>query len=329
MISLNRRSLLIASAASTVVAPARAAEKFIVTEAQHGVDTLPFYIAMRNGYFRDAGLDVALVTAEGGGRHISAVLSGDAQAFVGGPEHVAFARVKGGKEIKAVISMANRINAYVVAAKSVPVDPSAPLRDILKGRRIALGTRGSTAHSTMIYLLKRERLEPGTDVTLVEVGAVSGRMAAVRAGQADMALLSEPLIAQGQRAGLWGEPVVSLPKLFGPFAYTTLNVPADLIRSRPEQARALVAGTKKALDFAFGNPRETFDIARQEFPTLPADDMDAMLKRTTDDELWNRSGAMPEQAWAPLVAAIRGAGLLDRDVPYGDVFDPTILAGLA
>lgn len=323
---LARRTLLAAAAGSALAGRARAAETFIVTEAQHGIDSLPFYMAAKRGYFHDAGLDVQLITAEGGGRHISAVLSGDAQAFIGGPEHIAFAWVKGGKELRAVVSMANRVNAYMVAAKSVTIDPAASLGAQLRGKRIALGTRGGTAHSTMLYLLAREKLVPGTDVTLLEVAAVAGRMAAVRAGQADIALLSEPLISQGIRAGLWNAPFVSLPKLLGNFAYTTVNVPLEMVQRKPQQVAALVAGTRKALEFAFANPAEATEFARAEFPTLPASDLEAVMKRTFDDGLWVRDGAMPEPAWASLHAVMREAGLLERDVPYSQVFDPRFLA---
>ena len=65
--------------------------------------------------FQAAGLDVKFVTMEGGSAHTNAVLSGQAFAFIGGPEHNAFADL-GGKQIRAVVNVVDRGNVYLVAA---------------------------------------------------------------------------------------------------------------------------------------------------------------------------------------------------------------------
>jgi len=218
--------------ASTTVL-AQTLKPFVVTEPVHSMDSVPFYLAVKKGFFKEVGLDVEVVTAEGGGRHIAAVIAGDAQAFIGGPEHIAFAKAKGGKDIRAVASMSNRANQYLVAGKSVTV-PEGSLRDKLKGKRIAIGTRGGTAHSIYLYLVVREKLDPQQDVTLMEIALSSGRLAAVKAGQADYAGINEPLISQGVKQGAFNPPFLSMPSELGPFAYTTINVPFDLIQKEPK-----------------------------------------------------------------------------------------------
>lgn len=328
MPAIARRTLVAAAFAAPALASRRAgaATRFVVTEPYHGVDSLPFYLAVKNGFFRDAGLDIEIVTAEGGGRHIAAVLSGDAQAFIGGPEHIAFAKVKGGRELRAVVSMANRANQYFCAARSLPINPDAPAGPQFKGRRIAVGTRGGTGYSILLYLMKQAGLDPANDATLVEIAAAAGRMAAVRAGQADIVMLNEPLISQGVRAGLWNEPFLSIPRSMGPFAYNTVNVPLSMVQGQGPTVAAMVAGVRKGLDYCFAQPDAAYALAREEFPTLPEADLRAVLRRTLDDQLWERSGAMPEQAWTTLHAVVRGAGLLDRDVSYAEVFDPAFLS---
>src|SRR5262249_20842626 len=56
---------------------------------------LPMYIAMANGYFAESDIVVKIVTIETGGGHTNAVLSGQAFAFIGGPQHHALPQTKG------------------------------------------------------------------------------------------------------------------------------------------------------------------------------------------------------------------------------------------
>src|SRR5262245_15750472 len=114
---MNRRKLLtsVAAAGAAVrVVPARAAREVLVAEPVHSTGYLPLYIAMAKGYFED--VTVKLVTIETGGGHTNAVLSGQAFAFIGGPEHNAYAKAKGA-ELRAVVNCVDRGNIYFCAAK--------------------------------------------------------------------------------------------------------------------------------------------------------------------------------------------------------------------
>ena len=306
------------------LANAQALKSFVVTEPVHSLDSLPFYLAIEKGYFKDIGLDVEILTTEGGGRHMAAVLSGDAQAFIGGPEHLAYAKAKGGRDIRAVASMSNRANAYLVPAKSLEV-PGGSLGNKLKGKRIAVSTRGGTPHSIMLYLLAREKLDSRKDVTLLEIASSGGRLAAVKAGQADIAMLSEPLITQGVKQGVFAAPFLGMPQELGPLVWTTVNVPADLINKDPQLIQGLVDGLKKGLDRAFTNRAEIEKLAEREFPNVKKEDLKAVLDRALSENLWERSAAMPKEAWATLHTVVRQAGLLDRDMPYESIFEPSFV----
>ncbi|MET0851696.1 MAG: ABC transporter substrate-binding protein [Candidatus Rokuibacteriota bacterium] len=330
-----KRSIALAVLVATVVlafagtvpapAPAQPLRPFVVTEPVHSLDSVPFYLAVRKGFFKELGLDVKLVTSEGGGRHIAAVISGDANAFIGGPEHIAFARVKGGKELRAVVSMSNRASQYFVAGKSVTINDKASAGEKLRGKRIAIGTRGGTGYSIVRFLLAQDGIDPTKDVVLVEIPTAAGRMAAIRAGQADVAMINEPLISQGMKAGLWNQPFMSMPAELGPFVYTTINLPLDLIQKDPAMVAGMVKAMVKALEYTFAHPEEAEAVARAEFPTLPVEDVKAVLKRALDDKLWERNGSMPKEAWARLHEIVRKGGLLERDVAYEEVFEPKFL----
>ena len=106
------------------------------------------YIAMANGYFAESDIVVKIVTIETGGGHTNAVLSGQAFAFIGGPEHNAFAKAKGA-ELRAVVHCVDRGNVYLCAAKGHdPKDRDWP--NYFKGKAIAVGAYGGTPNSIMV-----------------------------------------------------------------------------------------------------------------------------------------------------------------------------------
>ncbi|MBZ9938833.1 ABC transporter substrate-binding protein [Mesorhizobium sp. BR1-1-16] len=332
MVQLNRRQILAGAAglgAASMIGGSLSARadlrKFIVTEPGHSADSLPFYVGIRKGYFKEAGLDVQIVTSEGGGKAMAAVQSGNADAYIGGPEHIAFANVKGGKPIRAIIALSNRANSFVSARTGVTIDPAKSFAENIKGKKIAVGTRGSTDNSILLYLAKRDGLDPRADFVMLEIATDAGRVAAMKNGEADLAMVYEPFIAQGVKAGIWQEPFASMPKELGLFAWTTVNLPEATIKADPELAKAVVAATKKSLDLVFTNEAEMRAIAAEEFPTLPKDDLDAILTRARNNDMWQQDGSMPEEAWEKTKSIITISGVLKEDVPYKDVFDPEFL----
>src|SRR5271170_919908 len=263
---MNRRKFLGTAAAAGAavagrIAPARAARELLVAEPVHGTGYLPLYIAMAKGYFDD--VTVKIVTIETGSGHTNAVLSGQAFAFIGGPEHNAFAKAKGA-ELRAVVNCVDRGNIYFCAARGrEPTGTDWPA--YFKGKAIAVGPFGGTPNSITRYLLAKWKLDAKKDVTLIET-ANSATIAVVRGKQAQIGEATEPFVTQGVRNNVWSEPFLNVPIELGPYAYSTLNVRLDTIRKDPELVRTFVRGMVKASKLLYANPKEASEIAKAQFP---------------------------------------------------------------
>jgi NitT/TauT family transport system substrate-binding protein len=295
-----------------------AAKELLVAEPVHSTGYLPMYIAMAKNYFAESDIAVKIVTIETGAGHTNAVLSGQAFAFIGGPEHNAYAKAKGA-ELRAVVHCVDRGNVYLCAAKGH--DPKD--RDwsaYFKGKSIAVGPYGGTPNSIMRYLLGKWKLDPKRDVTLVEVPN-SAVPAAVRGGQAVIGNSTEPMITQGIRQNIWSEPFFNVPKELGPYAYSTINVRLDSIQKEPEVVRGFVKGMVKGLKFLYANPNEAAEVAKKQFPTMALDDLKATLDRSFSDQMWSKDGMISKQAWATAEAVVREAGILKTDVAYEQIID--------
>src|SRR5215467_12453070 len=275
--AMNRRKFLKSTAAFGLVSMAQpsiaraASREIVVAEPVHGMGYLPLYIGMANGYFAEADVTVKILTIETGAGHTNAVLSGQAFAFIGGPEHNAFAKAKGA-ELRAVVHCVDRGNVYYCAAKGQePANRDWP--GYFKGKSLALSQFGGTPNSITRYLLKKWNLDAQSDVTLLEI------------------------------------------------AYSTLNVRLDTIQKEPELVRAFVRGMVKGLKFTYAHPDQAAEIAKQQFPTMPLEDLKATLDRSFRDEMWSKDGMISKEAWATGSAVVRGAGILKTDVKYEEIID--------
>ena len=228
---MDRRKFLgttAAAGAALVAKPyiARAAKhELLVAEPVHSTGYLPMYIAMAKDYFAEADINVKIVTIETGAGHTNAVLSGQAFAFIGGPEHCAFAKAKGA-ELRAVVHCVDRGNVYFCAAKGLQPE-GRDFTSFVKGKALATGGFGGTPNSITRYLLKKWNLDAKNDVTLVET-ANSAILAAVRGKQAQLGCSTEPFITQGVKQSIWSEPFFNVPKELGPYAYSTINIRLEL-----------------------------------------------------------------------------------------------------
>src|SRR5712692_8313735 len=314
---MNRRKFLKSTATLSLALAsppliARAASKeLLVAEPVHGTGYLPMYIAMANNYFAESDIVVNIVTIETGSGHTNAVLSGQAFAFIGGPEHNAFAKAKGA-ELRSVVHCVNRGNVYISAAKGQdPKDTNWPA--YFKGKSIAVSSYGGTPNSILRYLLIKWNLDAKRDVTLLEVPN-SAVPATVKGGQATIGVSTEPMITQGIRQNLWSEPFYNIPKELGPYAYSTINVRLDTIQKEPEVVRGFVKGMVKGLKFLYANPNQSAEIAKKQFPTMALEDLNATLDRSFKDEMWSKDGMISKEAWETGKAVVRDAGILKTDV---------------
>src|SRR3977135_410819 len=200
---LQSTATLGATVGLTLAAPpfiARAATKeLLVAEPVHSTGYLPMYIALANNYFAESDIAVKIVTIETGSGHTNAVLSGQAFACIGGPEHNAFAKAKGA-ELRAVVHCVDRGNVYYCAAKGQePTDTD--WASYFKGKSLALSQFGGTPNSITRYLLKKWNLDAKNDVTLVEV-ANSAVLPVVKSKQAQIGVSTEAIRTTANGNGL-------------------------------------------------------------------------------------------------------------------------------
>jgi NitT/TauT family transport system substrate-binding protein len=293
------------------------ARDLVLAEPVHYVGFLPVYVALKKGFFKDEGIDLQISTMQGAAM-IAAVVSGQAFALTASVDRNAEAKAQG-KVVKAVVDVDARANIYLMARKDL-LPMTGDLASFVRGKRIAVTAFGGTPNSMLRYLLKQWKLEPGKDVTLIEVSAQSVVPITIASKQADLGISAEPFITQGIVKGIWGEPIYAAKDL-GPYADTALSVEESIILKEPQLVRGFVKAVMRGLIYTNAHPDEMVAFAQTEMPTASKEDLEASLKRTFADHIYSTNGFIPPEAWTLGEAVIQQAGILKQEASYDDVID--------
>ena len=289
-----------------------------VAEPVHLIGYLPLYVAIHEGYFAEEGLDVSVVQATGGA-HVTAVVSGDAFAVIGGVDSYNFANAAGTSDpILAIVNCVNRANVYLFARKGLI--PGESMADFLRGKTIIAGRYGGSPNVLTRYLLMENGLDPDADVTLLENADASTVTAMLKYGQGDIGNGGEPQISEGVTAGIFEEPFVAFPDL-GDYAYSVIGVKQSAIEETPEICAAFVRAMVKALR-TVQEDRETAErVLAIEFPTLTVEGRQAALDRAYQDQLWSEDGFISQAAVDNAMTAVTVSGLWEGEWDYDSMVD--------
>ncbi len=220
---LNRRRLLQAAAGSVgavsqgLQAQPRPAVKIRYNEVVRSVLYAPAYVAVTNGYFKDAGLDVEMSTANGGDKSMAALISGSADIALMGPEAAIYV-LNSDSSVKARIFCGLTATDGFMLVGRAKVDKFD--WSMLKGKDI-LGFRpGSTPILFFEEAMRMNGVNPQTDVKLANNIAVPARVGSWLAGQNEYGIFIEPDASQLELDGK-GHVLASIGATVGPADYTS------------------------------------------------------------------------------------------------------------
>ena len=295
--------------------------RLTVAEPVHLIGYLPLYVAIHEGYFAEEGLDVTVVQATGG-THVTAVVSGDAFAVIGGVDSNALANQGNSDPIVGIVHCVNRANVYLFARTGLAPDSDSAedMADFLRGKRIVAGRYGGSPNLLTRYLLLQCGLDPDRDVTLVENADASTVTAMLQHGQGDIGNGGEPQISEGVTAGIWEEPFVKFPDL-GDYAYSIIGVKKSTIENDPDTCRKFVRAMLKALSAVQEDHALAARVLEMEFSTLTEEGRAAALGRAYDDCLWSEDGVITPDAVDMTMTVLSASGLYEGEWAYDQLVD--------
>src|SRR5579864_6218810 len=171
---------LAAPTATTAASATTAPTSLTVSYSELTPINMALWIADDQGYFKSNGLDVQMHYLESS-LGVSALLAGDEQfASMGGSETLA--AVLNGADLEALASF-SPVYPYKLEV-AAGINSAADL----KGKKLGISRFGSSSDSATRAALRELGLNADTDVTLVQVGSLADRTAALLNGSLDGAV---------------------------------------------------------------------------------------------------------------------------------------------
>lgn len=295
--------------------------KLVIAEPVHLIGYLPLYIAQREGYFADEGLDVKVIQATGGA-HVTAVVSGDAWGVIGGIDSISLGNKNNSDPIVGVANCVNRANVYLVAKKGTAPKSSSKedLKEFLKGKTIVAGRHGGSPNLLTRYLLINLGLDPEKDVKMLEPGDAATVVSMLQNGGGDIGNGAEPQINEGITKGVWDEPFYKFTDM-GDFSYSVFGVKKSTIKNEPETVRKFVTAILKALNTVQNDKTTAEKDLKLEFPTLKDSSVKASLERAYCDDLWSKDGYISEKAVTNDMNMLIKTGIYKGNYSYKELVD--------
>lgn len=287
--------------------------KVVLNEVAHSIFYAPMYVAIENGYFEDAGIDLELVCGFGADKVMTAVLSGEADIGFMGSESSIYTYNGGANDyVVNFAQLTQRAGNFLVARE--------PVSDFawsdLEGANVLGGRKGGMPQMVFEYILKQNDLNPEKDLKINQNIDFGSTAAAFAEGQGDFTVEFEPHATTLETAGK-GYVVASLGEDSGYVPYTAFSAKKSYIKKNPEVIQNFTNALQKGMDYVqTHSPEEIAKVIAPQFAETDIDTLTTIVKRYYDQDTWKSDLIFEEESFDLLQDILDTAGELSKRAPY-------------
>lgn len=323
-------AVALAFATQVVAVPsAAAATKIRVTIPVNSFFFLPLFVAADHGLFEKHGLDAEIISTNGDGPDVDAVIAGSSQFAVSTPNRLLTA-YQGGKPLLAVMTVFNRMGIACFmnkeTAQRIGLDAAkTPVEKMKKLRGLTIaGTRaGAFTYLLGIDYLKRAGLTPQKDAKVIGIGGGPAMIAAVENKLADMGCFGSPIVelAVDRGKSVWfinntqGEDPA-----YKDFMFQIVYVLPSYAKAHPDTVRAFVATLLDANRWiAKAKPEELLAVVKKRFGAVADNTLAEALRNVLP--AYSQNGVTTEKGFQAAQDFLKSTGMLKGSVPFDAVID--------
>jgi NitT/TauT family transport system substrate-binding protein len=237
--------------------PAEAQDKLLISYGGHNETVGPMWVAVDRGLFKKYGLEVNMLQVRNGQVSLTAVMSGNVQAFWPAVSSV-LSGVSGGAKLGCIAQPFNKISRELIVRKDI--ESLAALREKIVGVQ-SIG--GGFWLQTMIVL---DRLGVDPDKNKLQMRVIGDEptiLQALLASNIDAAVITFASAAVAKRAGL--RSLANTADLKVPYQGVGICTRSDRIANSPDLMMRLVKGMIEGVVFIQDprNKREVMEILKK------------------------------------------------------------------
>ena len=291
-----------------------------LNEVTRSVFYAPQYVAIANGFFEQEGLKMEITTGQGADKVMTAILAGQSDIGLCGPEAAIYVYNEGKEDYIEVFAQLTQKDGSFLVSKEQTDNFS--WQD-LKGKTIIPGRKGGVPYMTLEYVLKQNGLNPQTDLILDDSIKFDLMAGAFSGGNADYVTLFEPTASLTEDAKK-GYIVASVGEAAGEVPYTAYCAKKSYIANNKETIEGFTKAIYKGEQWVKEHTAIEIAKAIQEFfPDTTVESLENSVKKYKEIDAWKENPILKEEAFNKLQLIMTEAGELKQKAPYDKIINNT------
>ena len=294
--------------------------EIVIAEVTRSIFYAPMYVALNEGYFKDEGLEVSLITTPGADKTMSALLSKEANIALMGPEATVYVYNNGQKDYAINFAQLTQKDGSFLVSREY-YDYETFSFDNLIGKNIIGGRKGGMPEMIFEYVLKQKGYEVSHSDenaqiyirTDVNFDVMAGAFAS---GNGDFVTLFEPSATQMENINE-GYIVASIGEHCGNIPYTCFSSLKSYMNDNEENIKKFTKAIKKGLDYVYTHTSQ--EIATSLYGSFPSTDIKTIEKvvdRYKEIDAWTADLLLSKEGFEKLQDVLQEANELTSRVDY-------------
>lgn len=294
--------------------------EIVIAEVTRSIFYAPMYVALNEGYFKEEGLEVSLITTPGADKTMSALLSKEANIALMGPEATVYVYNNGQKDYAINFAQLTQKDGSFLVSREY-YDYETFSFDNLIGKNIIGGRKGGMPEMIFEYVLKQK----GYDVshsdenaqiyirTDVNFDVMAGAFAS---GNGDFVTLFEPSATQMENINE-GYIVASIGEHCGNIPYTCFSSLKSYMNNNEENIKKFTKAIKKGLDYVYTHTSQ--EVATSLYGSFPSTDIrtiEKVVDRYKEIDAWTSDLLLSKEGFEKLQDVLQEANELTSRVDY-------------
>lgn len=246
---------------------------------------IPPYLAKDLGYFKEEGLDVEIVSFEGGVGSLRAMMAGSVDLALTSGDPPILARAQGAP-IKMVLSTSPLLEAVMTVQGNIK-----ELKD-LKGKKIGIVEPSGFPDIFSRRLLGRAKIKP-EEVQFIST-STAGRVPALVTGQVDTAVLHVEQAIRAIKRAPNLRNLVNFWEIFPDAFYNVIVTQEKTLKEKRELVEAFVRAVIKANRYMYKNKKGTLDGAA-EMTGYTLEELEPAFDQLIKGRVWSVNDGMPRK----------------------------------
>ncbi len=294
--------------------------KIQLNEVTRSVFYAPQYVAISKDFFKEEGLKLEITTGQGADKVMTAILAGQSDIGLCGPEASIYVYNEGKEDyIEVFAQLTQKDGAFLVSKE--PTN-NFSWQD-LKGKTVIPGRKGGVPYMTLEYVLKQNGLNPQKDLVLDDSIKFDLMAGAFTGGNAEYVTLFEPTASMTEDAKK-GYIVASVGEAAGEVPYTAYCAKKSYISNNKDIIESFTKAIYKGEQWVKEHTAlEIAEVIQGFFPDTTVESLEKSVQKYKDIEAWKENPILQEEAFDKLQLIMTEAGELEQKAPYDKIVNNT------